>query len=308
MGRSPLSQEAVTVKDMLVEYGSPIDAQSMVTPADTTELELEPGHPGLGDEDYIRRRKELFALCRKHRLEHLGPPIIHYTPEETRIWREVSPKLDELHVKHASENYLRGKRELAITRDEIPQLRHISERLRRETDMHLVPAEGALPYRTFYEYISQRGFPVTQFIRHGSHPEFTPEPDMIHDCLGHVPPLMNRDYAELLTLIGKAVATTDKGDQVLALKRFSWFSIEFGLIDEGSETKVFGAGILSSTGEIPYSLFSPEVTRKPFATEVVINTDYDPSRMQDHLFIAPSLPFLRRELESLVRRFGIAVV
>jgi phenylalanine-4-hydroxylase len=289
----------------LVEYGMPIDAQTMVTPPDTTELELEPGHPGEGDAEYIRRRKELFALCRRHRLERLGPPIISYTPEETRIWREVSPKLDELHIKHACSMYLQAKRELAITRQEIPQLRHLSDRLRQETNMHLVPAEGALPYRTFYEYIAERGFPVTQFIRHGSHPEFTPEPDMIHDCLGHVPPLMNRDYAELLTLVGKAVATTAKGDQVLALKRFSWFSIEFGLIQEGDGTKVFGAGILSSTGEIPYSLFSAEVTRRPFVTDVVINTDYDPSRMQDHLFIAPSLPFLRRELEGLVRRFGI---
>jgi phenylalanine-4-hydroxylase len=173
--------------------------------------------------------------------------------------------------------------------------------------MHLVPAEGALPYRTFYQYIADRGFPVTQFIRHGSHPEFTPEPDMIHDCLGHVPPLMNRDYAELLVLIGKAVAATPRGDQVLALKRFSWFSIEFGLIEESGETKVFGAGILSSTGEIPYSLFSSEVTRRPFVTDVVIATDYDPSRMQDHLFVAPSFAFLRRELENLVRRFGIPV-
>ncbi|HEV3236636.1 MAG TPA: hypothetical protein VGZ25_06580 [Gemmataceae bacterium] len=291
----------------LIEYGVPIDAQTMVNPADATELELEPGHPGLGDEAYIQRRKELFALCRKHRLEKLGPPIIAYTPEETRIWREVSPKLDELHVKHGSEIYLHGKRALAITREEIPQLRHLSDRLRQETNMHLVPAEGALPYRTFYEYIADRGFPVTQFIRHGSHPEFTPEPDMIHDCLGHVPSLMNRDYAELLTLIGKAVATTNQGEQVLALKRFSWFSIEFGLIEEAGETKVFGAGILSSTGEIPYSLSSREVTRQPFVTDVVINTDYDPSRMQDNLFIAPSMPFLRRELEGLVRRFGIAV-
>ena len=173
--------------------------------------------------------------------------------------------------------------------------------------MHLVPAEGRCRTGPFIEYIAERGFPVTQFIRHGSHPEFTPEPDMIHDCLGHVPPLMNRDYAELLTLIGKAVATTTHGDQVLALKRFSWFSIEFGLIEEAGETKVFGAGILSSTGEIPYSLFSPEVTRRPFVTDVVIDTDYDPSRMQDQLFIAPSLPFLRRELEGLVRRFGIPV-
>jgi phenylalanine-4-hydroxylase len=294
--------------EVLVEYGVPIDAQLMVTPPDATELELELGHPGLGDEEYIRRRKELFANCRKHRLENLGPPIIQYTPEETRIWREVSPKLDELHQKHASSIYLAAKRELAITREEIPQLRLLSERLGPVTNMHLVPAEGALPYRTFYQYIGQRGFPVTQFIRHGSHPEFTPEPDMIHDCLGHVPPLLNHDYAELLVLVGKAVSTTARGEQVLALKRFSWFSIEFGLIEEAGETKVFGAGILSSTGEIPYSLFSQEVTRQPFVTDVVIATDYDPSRMQDHLFIAPSFPFLRRELEGLVRRFGIPVL
>jgi phenylalanine-4-hydroxylase len=292
----------------LTEYGLPIDPDAMVTPPDVTELELEPGHPGLGDEGYIQRRKELFALCRKHRLENLGPPLIDYNAEETRIWREVSPKLDELHFRYACRIYLNAKRELAITRDEIPQLRHLSDRVRRETNMHLVPAEGALPYRTFYEYIAQRGFPVTQFIRHGSHPEFTPEPDMIHDCLGHVPPLMNQDYAELLTLIGKAAATTRTGEQLLALKRFSWFSIEFGLIEEAGATKVFGAGILSSTGEIPYSINSPEVKREPFVTDVVINTDYDPSRMQDHLFIAPSFPFLRRELEALVRRFGIPVL
>src|SRR5262245_34699040 len=291
----------------LIEYGVPIDPQAMVTPPEATELELEPGHPGLGDEGYIRRRKELFAICRKHRLERLGPPLIDYTREETRIWREVSPKLDELHEKFATQIYLSAKRELAITREEIPQLRHLSERVRRETNMHLVPAEGALPYRIFYEYIAQRGFPVTQFIRHGSHPEFTPEPDMVHDCLGHVPPLMNHDYAELLVLIGKAVATTTHGEQVLALKRFSWFSIEFGLIEEGAEVRVFGAGILSSTGEIPYSLHSPEVMRRPFVTDVVINTDYDPSRMQDHLFVAPSFSFLRRELVTLVKRFGIEV-
>ncbi len=118
---------------------------------------------------------------------------------------------------------------------------------------------------------------------------------------------MNRDYAELLTLIGKAVATTKKGDQVLALKRFSWFSIEFGLMEEAREVKVFGAGILSSTGEIPYSIESPEVVRRPFVTDEVIETDYDPSRMQDQLFIAPSFAFLRCELESLVKRFNIPV-
>jgi phenylalanine-4-hydroxylase len=290
----------------LTEYGSPVDAHAMVEPPDVAVLELEAGHPGLHDQAYVERRNNLFALCRQHRLEQLGPPLIEYTAEETRIWRDVSPKLDQLHVRHASRIYLEAKRALGISETEIPQLRRLSEQLERESNMHLVPAEGPLPYRTFYSYIARRGFPVTQFIRHGSHPEFTPEPDMVHDCLGHVPSLMNHDYAELLTLIGKAVMATPHGDQVLALKRFSWFSIEFGLIEEEGETRIFGAGILSSTGEIPFSL-SKDVTRRPFVTDQVIETDYDPSRMQDTLFVIPSFQFLRREIEGLVRRMGIAI-
>src|SRR5687768_4925426 len=291
----------------IVEYGEPIDPKSIIEPTDPDTLELEQGHPGLGDDVYVRRRTELFALCRQHRLDRLGPPLIDYTAEETRIWREVTPKLHELHVRYACSIYLEAKNTLGISSREIPQLRALSDRLHRETRMHLVPAEGPLAYRTFYGYIAERGFPVTQFIRHGSHPEFTPEPDMIHDCLGHVPPLMDHDYGELLTLIGKAVSAATHGEHVLMFKRFSWFSIEFGLIDEIGDTKVFGSGILSSTVEIPFSLFSSDVRRDPFVTEDVISTDYDPSQMQHHLFVAPSLPFLRHELESLIARCGITV-
>jgi phenylalanine-4-hydroxylase len=285
--------------------GAATDNDIYANPPDVTALELEPGHPGLGDEGYIARRQELFALCREHRLKRLGPPLITYTAEEQRIWREVSPKLDELHATHASRIYLEAKRELGISEQEIPQLRHLSTHLERVSGMHLVPAEGPIPYRTFYSYIAERGFPVTQFIRHGSKPEFTPEPDMIHDCLGHVPALVNHDYAELLTLIGKAAVHVATGDHVLALKRLSWFSIEFGLIEEEGSTKIFGAGILSSIGEIPFSL-SDDVEHRPFVTDEVIETDYDPSRMQELLFVIPSFQFLRREVESLVQRFGVS--
>jgi phenylalanine-4-hydroxylase len=292
------------MKETIVEYGVEIPADLMIAPPDPDTLDLEPGHPGLGDEPYVRRRHELFDLCRRHRLERLGPPIIPYTEEETRIWRDVSPKLDQLHQRHASRIYLEAKRVLGISSDEIPQLRHLSERLQAETGMQLVPAEGPIAYRTFYGYIAERGFPVTQFIRHGSHPEFTPEPDMIHDCLGHVPPLMNHDYAALLTRIGQAAMAATRGEQVLALKRLSWFSIEFGLIQEDGLTKVFGAGILSSTGEIPFAL-SDDVERRRWKTEEVIATDYDPSRMQSLLFVIPSFAFLRFEVEQLVQRLGL---
>ena len=291
--------------DRLVEYGAPIDPRIMIAPPDPDTLELDAGHPGLGDAEYVTRRRELFSLCRQHRLGNLGPPVVRYTPEETCIWREVSPKLDALHRRHACTIYLEAKDALGISSsDEIPQLRRVSDRLQRATGMHLVPAEGPLAYRTFYGYIANRGFPVTQFIRHGSHPEFTPEPDMIHDCLGHVPPLMNRDYAELLTRLGQAASTSQAPAHVLALKRFSWYSIEFGLIEEAGELKVFGAGILSSIGEIPFALSSSQVRRRPFVTDEVVATDYDPSRMQDHLFVIPSFVWLRQEAEQLAERLA----
>jgi phenylalanine-4-hydroxylase len=292
----------------VIEYGVPIDPRTIIEPPDPDELVLEADHPGRADAAYVERRRDLFALCRRHRLENLAPPLIDYTAGESAIWRDVSLALDELHRQHACSIYLTAKDALAISTTAIPQLRHLSDRLERETRMHLVPAEGPLAYRTFYSYIAQRGFPVTQFIRHASHPEFTPEPDMIHDCLGHVPSLMNQDYAEVLTLIGKAAYTTPDPLQVLALKRFSWFSIEFGLIEEAAGLKVFGAGILSSTREIPFSLFAPEVTRRPFVTDEVIETDYDPSHMQDRLFVIPSFAWLRGEIEALVRRFRIPVI
>jgi len=274
-------------------------------PPDPETLELEPVHPGINDAEYVARRHELFALCRRYRLGNLGPPLIDYTAEEQRIWRDVSPRLDELHVRHASRIYLDAKRELGISATEIPQLRDLSEQLKTRTGMHLVPAEGPIAYRIFYRYIADGGFPCTQFMRYGSQPEYTPEPDMVHDCLGHVPPLLNHDYAALLRTIGRAAAGAGSGDHVLALKRFSWFSIEFGLIEEAGETRVFGAGILSSTGEIPFSL-SPNVERRPFVTDEVIETDYDWTKMQDVLFVIPSFAFLRAEVDRLVRRLGIA--
>ncbi len=109
-------------------------------PPDTDALELEPGHPGLGDEGYVVRRHELFAPCRSARLANEPPPLIAYTAEEQRIWREVTPKLDELHVQHASHIYLRAKRELEISEQEHPAVAP-SQRLPAEGQRH-APGAG----------------------------------------------------------------------------------------------------------------------------------------------------------------------
>src|SRR5258708_2130748 len=119
----------------IVEYGVPIDPRTMIEPPDAAELELEPRHPGLGDLAYSPRRKNLFSRCRQSRLEKLGPPLVDYTAEETRIWQEVSSKLDELHRKYACSIYLQAKDALGISAREIPQLRTLSQRIERETNM-----------------------------------------------------------------------------------------------------------------------------------------------------------------------------
>lgn len=310
----PACRHALDMDRYVIEYGVLRLKSDVADPVDYKELIFDDIHPGKKDAAYVARRNWLFALTRKHRLEGLPPPIIDFTDEENRIWKTVYPELDELHRQHACRLYREGKQQLGMPADRVPQLQDVSATLTKATNMHLVPAEGPIDYRIFYRYIAKRGFPVTQFMRYGSNPRFTPEPDTIHDCLGHCPPLMNRDYAEMLVLIGRAAThPAAQPEHIISFKRFSWFSVEFGLIEEDRQVKVFGAGILSSIGEIPHSLKLAAETRdrvvhRPFITDEVINQDYDYSQMQLTFFIAPSLPFLRSELEKLVRRFNIPVL
>src|SRR5512145_2809029 len=108
VARKPHMKDPSTI----IEYGVPIDPKVMIEPPDPDTLQLEPGHPGLGDAGYVERRNHLFALCRRHRLENLRPPLVDYTPEETRIWRDVAHRLDELHRAHACSIYLEAKEAL----------------------------------------------------------------------------------------------------------------------------------------------------------------------------------------------------
>lgn len=262
-------------------------------------MALTPNHPGINDQDYIDRRTFFFDIARQHRLDNLKPPIIEYTEAEHDIWRKVSEKLTAAHEKSASKIFLEGKKLLGLETDFIPQLADLDRSLRQQHDMGLVPAEGLIDVRNFFHYISQRFMPCTQFLRHGANPEYTPEPDAVHDVIGHLPPLMNKEYTDLIQLIGVGVRNANM-EQLQAWQRIYWFTIEFGLIEENNELKIFGAGILSSYGEMEYCL-SDNVLRKPFVLEEVIQQEYNANIMQDLLYVIPSLAFLRKEIEQLIK-------
>lgn len=266
-----------------------------------TELVLDLKHPGLNDKQYVSRRTELFHLARDYRLHNKGIPIVDYTAQENEIWRYISEQLISSHLKKACDIYLIGKELVNLDTQKMPQLHNLQKQLQAQHHIGIVPAEGLLHGRTFHHYLRQRAMPATLFIRHHSDPEYTPEPDAVHDVLGHVPPLMNSKYVDIIQLIGRAVQTANE-EELIAWSRVYWFTIEFGLIQEHNELKVFGAGLLSSFGEMDYC-FSDNVERRPFSLDEVITTDYDSSRMQDIIYVIPSLDELKAAVLELMARF-----
>ncbi len=266
----------------------------------TKLLRLDPKHPGIHDLTYQKRRTDFFRLARTHRLNGNELPFIEYSPEEHAIWRHINQRLEKIHQEKACEIYLNGKIKLGLDADQLPQLPELARRLMQQHQMSLTPAEGLIEPREFFSYLAKRVMPCTIFLRHHSDPEYTPEPDIVHDVLGHLPPLMNAEYAELMHLLGLGVACANEAELV-AWNRIYWFAVEFGLIIERDELKVFGAGLLSSCGEMEFC-YSDQVTLKPFDIEEVIRTDYDPTQMQKTLFYIPSFEFLKNSLKELLEK------
>ena len=258
--------------------------------------ELHLDHPGANDPEYRKRRDYIASLAKKFRETGVVTDV-NYTDEEQGIWQIVAGHLDELHAKRANEFYLQAKKDLGISNDHIPQLTEMNRRLKELTGFRLAPVEGLVDTRAFLSWLSYRTMLSTQYIRHHSRPEYTPEPDIVHEAIGHIPMFTNPDFADFSQFIGHgARMATDK--QIEELGRLYWFTVEFGLTEENGDIKAYGAGLLSSYGELEYA-FGDKVERKPFDLEEVINTSYDYSDMQPVLFVIPSYS----ELKEVTRRY-----
>lgn len=267
---------------------------------DIEELPLE--HPGAHDAEYRARRDHIASLSKKFRLDPNHQIIdVEYKPEEQKVWQIVYAKLDELHQKHASKDYLTAKKTLGITGERIPQLSEMSKRLTELTGFRLAPIEGLVDTRAFLSWLAYRTMLCTQYIRHHSRPEYTPEPDIVHEAIGHIPNLTNPDFANFSSFIGEGAKIADER-QLEELGRLYWFTVEYGLIEENGETKAFGAGLLSSFGELE-NAFSNNVERRPFDLEKVINTTYSYSDMQPILYIIPSYAELKEQTRRYIESF-----
>jgi len=262
--------------------------------------ELHLDHPGANDMEYRTRRDYIASLSKKFR-ETGEITDVDYSPREQRVWRYVAEELEDLHQKYASPFYLRAKKDLGISNDKIPQLSEMNRRLRELTGFRLAPIEGLVETRGFLSWLSYRVMLCTQYIRHHSHPAYTPEPDIVHESIGHIPMFTNPNFADFSQFIGHgARIASDK--QLEELGRLYWFTVEFGLVEHEGDIKAYGAGLLSSFGELEHA-FSDQVDRRKFDLEEVINQDYSYSDMQKILYVIPSYAELKEQTRKYIESF-----
>jgi phenylalanine-4-hydroxylase len=273
----------------------------------TAEISMLPiDHPGAHDPAYRARRDFIAQLARDYRASAAREiPVVEYTPRETAVWCEVAAQLEEIHQRRAHSFYLRAKSMLGISREEIPQLRALDRKLRDLTGFRLAPIEGLVETRAFLSLLEKRVMLSTQYVRHHSRPDYTPEPDIIHEAIGHIPTFTNQNFADYSQMIGRAARLADE-DQLTELGRLYWFTVEFGLIEEQGEVKAFGAGLLSSYRELEHA-FSPHVERRPFSLAEVVKTEYDYADLQPVLFVIPSTADLKEATREFIRQIEGAI-
>ena len=221
-------------------------------------VDLESDHPGFKDPVYRARRLELSMNAKNYRHGH-SIPRIDYTQQEIDTWGQVYERLMPLVNKYGCAEHVRLlpllQENVGYAANNIPQLGEISDFLKECTGFTIRPVAGLLSARNFLYGLAFRTFFSTQYLRHHSKPLYTPEPDLVHELMGHAPLFADQSFADFSQEIGlAAIGATD--EQITKLARCYWFTVEFGLcLDaDGVTRKAFGAGLLSSFGELEYAM------------------------------------------------------
>ncbi len=207
-----------------------------------------------------------------------------YTPAQHALWRRLYERQARLIPGRACDVFLDSIKALDVSQG-IPQFDRTTEALYKATGWQLVAVPGLVPDHTFFEHLANRRFPVTVWLREESEFDYIVEPDVFHDFFGHVPLLFNPVFAEHLQEYGKGGLKALKLDGLAFLARLYWYTIEFGLIQSPEGLRIYGAGILSSGGEVDYCLRNAQPNRIPFQVERVMRTLYKIDSYQETYFV-----------------------
>jgi phenylalanine-4-hydroxylase len=217
-----------------------------------------------------------------------------YTPEEHALYRRLFERQSKLVPRYACAEWIAAISSLDSS-EAIPRFDEISNKLRQATGWEIVAVPGLIPDEAFFTHLAGRRFPVTVWLRRPDEFDYIVEPDVFHDFFGHVPLLFDRTYADHLHEYGKGGLKAMRLDAVKMLARLYWYTIEFGLMNTDLGIRAYGAGLLSSGGELAYCVDSPKPKRLPFELERIMRSDYIIDRYQDTYFVIDSFEQLMRE-------------
>uniref|UniRef100_A0A914Z4N5 phenylalanine 4-monooxygenase n=1 Tax=Panagrolaimus superbus TaxID=310955 RepID=A0A914Z4N5_9BILA len=225
-------------------------------------------------------------------------PRVEYSEEEVQTWQTIYKELVDLYPTHACAefNYIFPllQQNCGYSPNNIPQLQDVSEFLKDCTGFTLRPVAGLLSSRDFLAGLAFRVFHSTQYIRHHSKPMYTPEPDICHELLGHAPLFADPEFAQFSQEIGLAsLGASD--DMIEQLATLYWFTVEYGICLENGSKKAYGAGLLSSFGELQYCL-TDEPGHDLFDPSVTCITKYPITSFQPKYFIAESFADAKNKL------------
>ncbi len=207
-----------------------------------------------------------------------------YSAEQHALWRKLYQRQARLVPGRACDAFIESLSKLNAA-DGIPDFERTNQSLSRATGWRLVAVPGLVPDQTFFEHLANRRFPVTVWLREPHEFDYIVEPDVFHDFFGHVPLLFNPVFADHLQEYGKGGLKAIKLDGLAFLARLYWYTIEFGLIQGPEGLRAYGAGILSSGGEIEYCLTSDKPCRIAFNVERVMRTLYKIDSYQETYFV-----------------------
>ena len=266
---------------------------------DGVVVHLADDHPGASDPEYRARRAEIAEAALRWEPGRPAPEI-EYTEEEQNVWRTVCRELAPKHERHACRAYRDAVAALGLPRDRIPQLEEVGALLQPLTGFRYEPAAGLVPLAEFYGSLADRVFHSTQYVRHPAAPLYTPEPDLIHEVIGHGNLLASPDFAELNLLAGQGARRCETEAGLKFLADVFWFTIEFGVLYEHGELKAYGAGILSSYGEMD-EFQSMEI--RPIDYLEMGTIEYDITHYQPVLYAAQSMTHLSESLGAFFAGF-----